>query len=851
MFNFLKRNRRVELNDFRLIFDRFQQILAGNNVILDLISQLEDKLSGEYIFDINYLKQTTNGLFEEIERIVSNLNLIADNKYNALYTRQELIRTELENILNGKIGSEEDRFVIPYDEIDADLTEIVGGKNANLGEVRNHLKLPTPDGFVITTYAYYRFLEYNSLVPQIRKVYEIYENGKKGTAKRYNKAIDDIFKNAKIPPDLLKAISKELNKFIKRRRIKSGLAIRSSAYGEDEAGRSFAGQFDTFLNCRRESVLRRYTQVLASRFKYRAAVYSKTMMDSEMELPMAVAVQEMIKSKSSGIVHTMDPSGECLECLAISSNFGLGINIVSGKVDADCFKVSKLGPTNIKGKRICKKELKTVAYLDEGVEDVPLEDKLRDKPSLEDTEVIKLAQISLLLERYFNKPLDIEWCTDDKGEIYILQCRPVKPPEKPSAHLSNLRDVLAKKEIIMNGKGHIAQRGIAIGKVYKVEEGDDPEDFPVGAIAVAKHTSPRLTSIIRRASGILTDVGSSTGHMATVAREFGVPMIVDMHNATEILKDGMEITVDAEENVVYRGIVKELVEYDIEAGDVFRDLKEYGILRQLLRRISPLYLIDPKSPDFRAENCRTYHDLIRFCHEKAVYELINLNISSRRFKGIRAKNLDIALPLGLSIIDIGGGLSRDIKQDKITSVEDINSLPMRAIMNGLTSPGVWSTEPMHLGFGDFISSLTRYSMTDRAAEYQGQNLAVISDKYVNLSLRLGYHFNVIDSYVSESINDNYIYFRFVGGVTETERRHLRALLLSKILENLHFKVDVSGDLVVGRLKKRELSDILDILKYLGKLIGFSRQLDTQMQNMDSVQRYFDLFFSDNNNDTSK
>ena len=132
------------------------------------------------------------------------------------------------------------------------------------------------------------------------------------------------------------------------------------------------------------------------------------------------------------------------------------------------------------------------------------------------------------------------------------------------------------------------------------------------------------------------------------------------------------------------------------------------------------------------------------------------------------------------------------------------------------------------------------------SEYRGQNLAVISNRYANISLRLGYHFNVIDTYVSENVDDNYIYFRFVGGVTGTERRHLRATLIKEILEKLNFKVALSGDLVVGRLKKWGENEVLHVLYEIGRLIGFTRQLDTQMQNEQSIAEWFQTFFERKN-----
>jgi len=397
--------------------------------------------------------------------------------------------------------------------------------------------------------------------------------------------------------------------------------------------------------------------------------------------------------------------------------------------------------------------------------------------------------------------------------------------------------------VLMRKQGQVAQRGIAAGRVHVVSEDESIDNFPIGGIAVTRYTTPRLSAIIRRAAAILTDIGSPTGHMATVAREFGVPMIVSTGDATRLLTEGSQVTVDAEENIVYEGIVRELVEYEVEAEDVYTDLREYRVLKQILRKISPLHLIDPGSSEFVPRNCRTYHDIVRFCHEKAVQYLIDLNVSSRKFRGIESRKLALPIPLGLHVIDLGGGVDREAYGREIDSVERLLSIPMRAVLSGLIAPGAWNTQPVQLDFGDLVSSLTRFSMTDRVGSYQGQNLAVISDHYANISLRLGYHFNVIDAYVSETVDDNYIYFRFVGGVTGTERRHLRARLIQEILEKLHFRVTLSGDLVVARIKKLGQDEIVGVLYEVGKLIGFTRQLDTQMQSEESIAAGLKQFFT--------
>ncbi len=832
----------ADLNQFRELFERFQQILKGNNRVFELISELEDKLSGEYIFDINYLIHVNDELSRTVHLIISNLNVIADNRYHNLYSRQATIQEELDNIIKGQTISGKHKYIIDCENIDADISHLVGGKSANMGEIKNHLKMLTPVGFVLSTAMYQRFMEENKLWPEIKRIHQKYAGDDRHSAEDYDHSIDKLFNSARVPADLAKSVNRGLAAIHKNYEGEIKLAVRSSAFGEDTLGRSFAGQFKSFLCSNEEDILENYVKIIASRFKYGVTAYSGERAFKESELPMAVCVQKMVEAEVSGVAYSLDPSGEFSDSLAISACYGLGTGTVEGLIDTDYFRVSRIDPSQIYARRIGRKQNQVVPAEVKGTKTIPVKVELSEKACLSDAQIIDLAEHVLMLDRYFKRPVDVEWCFDKKGGLYILQCRPLKITPKPMQKSKKSRKALADIPVLMRKRGQVAQRGIAAGKIRQVHDDDNISDFPVGAIAVTKYTTPRLTSLIRRASAIITDIGSPSGHMATVAREFGVPMIVGTADATHLLEEGTMVTVDAEDNTIYRGFVKELLEYEAEGEDVFRDLREYRILRHILRRIWPLYLLDPASPDFTAKNCRTYHDIVRFSHEKAVQILINLNMSSQRFRGVKTRKLKLPIPLGLYVIDLGEGLSDDVSSKEVSSLDQVKSKPMLAILQGLVSPGAWGTQAVQLGFGDLVSSLTRFSITDRANKYHGQNLAVISSHYANISLRLGYHFNVIDTYVSENVDDNYIYFRFAGGVTGTERRHLRATLIKDILEKLNFKVALSGDLVVGRLKKWHEDEVLQILNEIGRLIGFTRQLDTQMQSEQSVSEWFRIFF---------
>jgi pyruvate,water dikinase len=223
---------------------------------------------------------------------------------------------------------------------------------------------------------------------------------------------------------------------------------------------------------------------------------------------------------------------------------------------------------------------------------------------------------------------------------------------------------------------------------------------------------------------------------------------------------------------------------------------------------------------------------------------MELNLRLTRFPGFGDKEVELPIPLALRIIDIGGGLARPAEQTRIVPLSAVNSLPMTAILEGLTSPNTWRTDPVRFGLGDLVASLTEYSIFDIRSTKHSKNFAVISDYYMNLNLKLGFHYNVVDAYVSPNIDDNYIYFQFMGGMAEKEKRRRRAVFIKAILEQYDFNVDVAGDLVTGRVKKRSASELGRTLVQIGRLIGYTRQLDIHMKSDAAISHYISSFFEE-------
>lgn len=840
--NFLTRLfKRQPTYPFRVLFGRFQSILTKNSQALELIADMGDKLGGDYVFDRQYIVSITGQLSELVRELIYDLNVLAPQKYLALLQAFERTDYQLQQELAGKWVLPEGQAVIPYRSWNQNLNEEVGNKNAGLAEIRNVLELPTPEGFAITTSALRLFMERNGLYEPVEKLLRAWDEAGGSATDEVAQAIQKLIGEAKIPPE----ISDQVNDTVEQLETKSvrgqlRFAVRSSAWGEDSE-HSFAGQYQSFLNVPQHRLLHYYQAVIASAFSSSVMEYRRQKGFQIQEIAMAVGCQVMVKTKASGVLYTLDPAAPEQETMLVSAAWGLGTPLVEGKVQADQYVLSRAVPHALQSVHIVRKPTMLVAGVEEGTAVREVAEELQSRSCLNSEQLNRLAEMALLIERYFKRPQDIEWALDENDNLVIVQSRQLNIQSPNKTFGSDISEVVAKYPVLLEGQGVVVQRGVATGKVFRLEDESDLAGFPPGCILVARHTSPRLAKIVRRVHGILTDVGSPTGHMATIAREFRVPTIVNTKIATEIFQTGDEITLDATQNVVYAGKVNELCYFEFTEEAVFEETYEYRLLRRILRRISPLNLLDPHARNFTPGGCKTYHDIIRFVHEKAVEELIHLEYSRRRGGEQAARRLKFDIPLGLIVIDIGGGIG-DTRESTAVVPGEIRSVPMQAFLEGLLEPGMWNTEPVSVDFGSFMSSMTRtFSSSLASPNYVGQNLAVVSGEYLDLSLRLGYHFNIIDAYVAENPNDNYAYFRFLGGVTDAARRSRRARFIAKVLERFHFRVEVRGDLVVGRIKKLEREKMQNKVWVLGCLVSYTRQLDTLMHSDEYLDQYLEDF----------
>ena len=836
---FKDRKKSVSQVPFTVLFGVFQKILEYNNQVLELMAEMGTKLGGTYIFDQQYIRSTCHHITDIVYKLIYNLNTMAPKRYLNLYDAFGAINHEIEEELAGRPVIPQSEYTMPYSLITDDFTDVVGAKNANLAEIKNLLGLKAPEGFAITIQAFKVFIEYNRLQEKMDSLNETWQ--KEGASK--DKAAEEIQRlilEGTVPPPLQKEIHSSLDRLYQG--VNSGkvmLALRSSAMGEDRK-HTFAGQYLSLLNEPRGNILQAYKSILASLFSDSVMEYRRQKELLDYQETMAVACQLMVDAKVSGVLYTLDPRAPDRDVMLINATWGLGAPVVAGEVKADLYTMDREEPYPLKSLDIVRKPEKLVPKKEGGTNIIMVPEDLQTKTCLTDEQMKQIAEVGLMIERHFKNPQDIEWAIDHEDNLIILQARSLNIKDQVAKLVCDISSVLDDFPVIFQNKGSIAQEGIATGKVFLVKTDEDLDRFPSDAVLVTAHTSPRLGKVIKKTCAIITDVGSPTGHMATIAREFRVPTIVNTGVATKLLRPGQIITVDARENVVYEGAVKALCYYEF-AEETFETTYEYRLLQRVLKKIAPLNLLDPSGKNFTPSGCKTLHDITRYVHEKAVSELIELEYTKISDAASAGRKLKFDIPLDLILIDIGGGISESASVSEIKPQEVI-SVPMKAFLKGLSVPDAWDTEPMSVDFGSFMSSLTRtFSSSMATPKYVGQNLAVLSKEYVNINLRLGYHFNMIIAYISENLNDNYAYFRFLGGVTDISRRSRRAKLLAEILAKSDFRIDIRGDLVIARIKKLDLRMMEEKMKILGLLVAFARQLDVKMNHEQEITKLKDVF----------
>ncbi len=452
----------------------------------------------------------------------------------------------------------ENSWVLWFDKVGMNDLPQVGGKNASLGEMTRHLKeagVKVPDGFAVTSQAYWDFLEHNQLEAPLEKLAAELETKKK-SLKVVGKASRDLFLKAAFPPEMSLVILKTYAELCDRAGTPDlPVAVRSSATAEDLPDASFAGQQETFLNVRgAKALMDACRKCYASLFTDRAISYRIEKGFSHMKVALSIGIQRMVRSDigSSGVMFSIDTESGFPRAALINAAFGLGETVVQGEVDPDEYMVFKpllndpaLVP--ILEKKRGAKKVKMV-YKAKGTRLMRTSPKEQKSYVLSDAEILQLAKWAVLVEDHYGKPMDMEWAKDGKtGELYMVQARPETVQSRKKVGVLKKFTLKEKGKLLMEGLA--VGDGIAAGKVCRIKSAKEIGRFKEGSILVAEMTDPDWVPIMKKAKGIITDHGGRTCHAAIVSRELGIPAVVGTGRATHLLKNGQPVTLTCAEGL--------------------------------------------------------------------------------------------------------------------------------------------------------------------------------------------------------------------------------------------------------------------------------------------------------------
>ncbi|WP_455369176.1 phosphoenolpyruvate synthase [[Eubacterium] cellulosolvens] len=466
--------------------------------------------------------------------------------------------------------SKKSELILWFNEIGKEDTALVGGKCANLGEMITKAKVPVPNGFAITAYAYQNFLEKSNIKD---RVFSLLENLDIKDLKELNERtaqIRQLIETADLPFELKEEISSHYKLLSKEQgEIRSLVAVRSSATAEDLPGASFAGQQDTYLNIKGiEELFTNVKNCFASLFTSRAVVYREEKGFDHKKVYLSVAVQKMVNSKASGVMFSLHPVTGNRDVVVIEAAWGLGEYVVQGKINPDEYIVSK-NDLKITDKMIADKKIMLSTKQGGGTEERQVPTILQKTSCLTDDQIKELAKYALSLENHYKIAQDMEWAWDSgDNKIYIVQSRPETVwTEKMKEHIFTVkketREIKQKveptKERVKLISGLPASPGIAAGTTHVILDASEASKFSKDEILVTGMTAPDWVPIMKKAAAIVTDSGGMTCHAAIVSRELGIPCVVGTSDGTKLLKTGQYITVDASRGNVYDGFLAELL----------------------------------------------------------------------------------------------------------------------------------------------------------------------------------------------------------------------------------------------------------------------------------------------------
>lgn len=835
---------------FAMRHHRFKLFLTAWNKFQEIMTELEYTLCCERPFGMYRVRALCTKVSTQVFLCIQQFNQLSPTTGTALQDRFAALQAEVSAMVypdGGCLLGPEVMSLDGYEDITPEqwhtaLHNLTDPATQKLVALREHFPLCIPHAFVLTAAGCQHIMQHDNLQDEINRRIQAVGGLNPETLFDLSANLGDLVESVPLPPALAQKILVEVQR-LRQRTQQIGkpmrLLLRGRLWPEEQDGDHGLLLWGPSLPLEApdETILDAIRTTLAHKYHAQGLVYRRYRGIPDTSASLCIVCMAVEEGCIGGLAHTGNPMQPTRGSVHVYSCRGLPEDMEHSRLRVDITHVGRRAPHAIR--------LRTLAN--------------PDAPSLNDEQAIAIAELALQLENLQEQPQALTWLCAPDGSLRIVMCRNLivghlLPAETLSQGEADFPPPLACG-------GITASPGIACGPVHVVRTLEDARTFPQGGVLVVERDLYQWSALLDRASAVITEQGVVASRLASMAREFGKPAVFGLPNAMDKLGVQERVTVYGDGGMIYPDCVQALLALAPPPRDFMPGSPVYRTLQQVAEHILPLTL-DPDSPDFKAANCQTYHDLARYCHEKAVGSMFAFG-SQHKHAPERVKQLqDQGVPKQFWVVNLddcfcapptpdaptdSAAKQRRDRYDPCINIEHISSVPMQALWRGMNAYPWQGPPPVDSkGFMSVLFEATANPHLDPAAQsayFSEKNYFMVTQDYCSLHSRFGFHFVSVEARLGERSQENSLVFQLRGGAANIQRRILRVRFVADILWECGFAPVVRNDAVMARIEGIDREEGIPILEVAGYLTIHTRQLDMIMTDPIQVQQQRSLMLS--------
>lgn len=817
---------------FAMRHHRFKLFLTAWNKFQEVMTELEYTLCCDHPFGMYRVRALCTRVSTQVFQCIQQFERLSPGKYSILQERFAALQEQVSAMVYPGGDCLLGPSVLPLCDIPSQtpqweaallsLTDPATHKLVHLGKVYPQYFSPA---FVLTAAGCQHIMQHEGLQEEINRRIQAVGGLSPDTLFTLSESLGTLVESVALPSAVALSILQEVERLRTLTRGKNmRLILRGRLWPEDQKGDHGLLLWGPSLplNAPDDAILAAVRTTLAHKYHAQGLIYRRYRGIPDAAASVCIVCMAVEEGCIGGVAHTGNPMQPTRGSVHVYACHGLPEDMEHSRLSVDTIHVGRRAPHPIRLRNLANPDL----------------------PALTDVQAQQVAKLALELEERFGQPQSLTWlCTPD-GSLRMLMCRALivgqlLDPETLSQGEAEFPAPLACG-------GITASPGIACGPVHVVRTIEDARTFPVGGVLVVERDLYQWIALLDRASAIITEQGMLASRLGSLAREFGKPAVFGLPNAMAKLSVQERVTVYGDGGMIYPACVDALVALSPPARDFMPGSPVYRTLQHAAEHILPLTL-DPDSPDFKAANCHTYHDIARYCHEKAVGSMFAFG-SQHKHAPTRVKQLeDNGVPKQFWVVNLDDGFTpyapdspAAVLRDPCINLERIASLPMQALWYGMNAYPWQGPPPVDSkGFMSVLFEATANPHLDPAAQsayFSEKNYFMITKDYCSLHSRFGFHFVSVEGRLGERAQENSLVFQLRGGAANIERRILRVRFVADILWECGFAPIVRNDAVVARVEGMDMEEGLPLLHVAGYLTIHTRQLDMIMTDPVQVKQ---------------